>query len=250
MPAIVSAQQRPATPTHHTAPRHAAFWQVTPPERVGPYLYYVRQLPDRPHPCYMRRTERGAEEVVLDVNELARVHGDCVSVGQVGGPRRSSACQRGLTFNSHLSQPVWPRCAARGKGIHVMRLEGGVPETEENLHHFRQVFDCCLLLGVASAAAWQDGQVLCSTVPQQPFNLTKQALVKCVVDVLHNVRMRTISNSLPTATATSPASLATGEAVPLQPAACLHPGGRGWQRTVLRLHAGPAIWPAAATCST
>lgn len=69
---------------------------MTPPERVGPYLYYVRQLPDQPHPCYLRRPAEGdggsssssrgggeEEQVVLDVNELARVHGDSVAVGQV-----------------------------------------------------------------------------------------------------------------------------------------------------------------------
>ncbi|GAB4817005.1 hypothetical protein N2152v2_004051 [Parachlorella kessleri] len=70
--------------------------QVTPPERVGPYLYYVRQLPDRPHPCYMRRPAAGGgvEEVLLDVNELARVHGDAISVGQV----KLSRCHQRLAF--------------------------------------------------------------------------------------------------------------------------------------------------------
>ena len=62
-----------------------AYLQITPPERVGPYLYYVGQLPDQPHPCYMRKPAAGGgqEEVLLDVNALAIVHGEAISVGQV-----------------------------------------------------------------------------------------------------------------------------------------------------------------------
>lgn len=75
-----------------------------------------RQTPERPHPCYLRRrvgagvrsgsgsdggagaglsaaaaaapAAAGKEEVVLDVNELAAVHGDGISVGQVGVGQR------------------------------------------------------------------------------------------------------------------------------------------------------------------
>lgn len=76
--------------------------QVTAPERVCGHEYFVQQLPGRPHPCYMRcrlatdgssSSGGGGQEVVLDVNELAAVHGEYVQVGQVrqhwecgGGP--------------------------------------------------------------------------------------------------------------------------------------------------------------------
>lgn len=60
--------------------------QVSAPERVGGHEYYVQQLPGAPHPCYMRRAvgrPGAAPEVVLDLNELAAVHGEYVQVGQV-----------------------------------------------------------------------------------------------------------------------------------------------------------------------
>ncbi len=62
--------------------------QVSAPERVGGYEYYVQQLPSAPHPCYMRRAvgrPRAVPEVVLDLNELAAVHGEYVQVGQASG---------------------------------------------------------------------------------------------------------------------------------------------------------------------
>lgn len=72
----------------------ASSTQVSVPERVGGHEYYVEQLPDAPHPRYMRRpvpagmaagssSRGGAAEVVLDVNELATVHGEYVQVRQV-----------------------------------------------------------------------------------------------------------------------------------------------------------------------
>lgn len=66
--------------------------QITAPELVGGHEYWVEQLPGRPHPCYLRRAvappggqqaAAALPEVVLDVNELAAVHGEYVQVGQV-----------------------------------------------------------------------------------------------------------------------------------------------------------------------
>ncbi|KAL4425735.1 hypothetical protein ABPG75_009751 [Micractinium tetrahymenae] len=76
--------------------------QVSVPERVGGHEYYVEQLPGAPHPRYMRRPvlgglaadSAGAAEVVLDVNELAAVHGEYVQVGQM----KLSRCGRHLAF--------------------------------------------------------------------------------------------------------------------------------------------------------
>ena len=69
---------------------------VSAPERLGEHEYYVVQGADHPHPRYLRRRPGGqgaaAEEVVLDVNELARVHGDDIFVGQVRIPGLSRPC--------------------------------------------------------------------------------------------------------------------------------------------------------------
>ena len=107
---------------------------VSPPERVGAFEYYVQQLPGRPHPCYMRRpvgtagmtsVERAPAiavleqqqqqqqqqqqlaasaqaQVVLDVNELAAVHGPYVQVGQAsGGSQGASAGGASTPCRSH-----------------------------------------------------------------------------------------------------------------------------------------------------
>ncbi|EFN57461.1 hypothetical protein CHLNCDRAFT_51004 [Chlorella variabilis] len=89
--------------------------QVSAPERLGAYEYYVQQMPGRPHPCYMRRVAHVAAprslsfsstsnsrfsggapggEVVLDVNDLAAVHGEYVQVGQV----KLTRCGRHVAF--------------------------------------------------------------------------------------------------------------------------------------------------------
>lgn len=87
-PALGSVCPLPASfPT--LAPPAEPCRQVSAPERVGPHEYWVEQLPGRPHPRYLRRLVAGGQErqggppeVVLDVNELAAVHGDYVQVGQ------------------------------------------------------------------------------------------------------------------------------------------------------------------------
>ena len=64
---------------------------VSVPERIGDHEYYVRQTKGRPLPCYLRRRWSGSgvlhspqeETVVLDANELAKVHGEDISIGQV-----------------------------------------------------------------------------------------------------------------------------------------------------------------------
>lgn len=74
--------------------------QVSVPERVGGHEYYVEQLPGAPHPRYMRRpasagtaaVSSAAAEVVLDVNELAAVHGEYVQVGQVRWLKGTAVC--------------------------------------------------------------------------------------------------------------------------------------------------------------
>lgn len=92
-----------------------AHLQVSAPERLGAYEYYVQQMPGRPHPCYMRRVAHVAAprslsfsstsnsrfsggapggEVVLDVNDLAAVHGEYVQVGQV----KLTRCGRHVAF--------------------------------------------------------------------------------------------------------------------------------------------------------
>ena len=112
------------------------------PERVGDHEFFVQQLPGRPHPCYMRRRvaaasggssaacgqegppwqqlpqqqgqeqqqrhqeqgHGGAEgaEVVLDVNELAVVHGEYVQVGQVSHVfARLPACMLACLLRRH-----------------------------------------------------------------------------------------------------------------------------------------------------
>lgn len=75
------------------------------PERVGGHEYYVQQLPGAPHPCYMRRAvgqPEAAPEVVLDLNELAAVHGDYVQVGQA-----SSGLSAGLAVKGVLLCAAW-----------------------------------------------------------------------------------------------------------------------------------------------
>eukprot|EP00887_Chlorella_sp_A99_P000935 scaffold5.g935.t1 len=66
--------------------------QCSTPERVGEHEYYIRQTPERPLPCYLRYRMGGQgggqggrqdEKVVLDLNELAAVHGESISLGQL-----------------------------------------------------------------------------------------------------------------------------------------------------------------------
>jgi hypothetical protein len=82
--------------------------QVSVPERMGGYDYFVVQGPCQPHPCYMRRAVLPAQgtgsadsirkpnrdDVVLDLGQLAAVYGDRIQLQQVsckvahgGGPQ-------------------------------------------------------------------------------------------------------------------------------------------------------------------
>lgn len=66
---------------------------------MGGYEYYVQQLPGAPHPCYMRRAvgrPGAAPEVVLDLNELAAVHGEYVQVGQASGGLGAGLAAKGM----------------------------------------------------------------------------------------------------------------------------------------------------------
>ena len=119
--------------------------QATPAERVGGHEYWVVQSEAAPHPRYLRRQTAGGDagattgsssgstappQVVLDVNELAEVHGEYVSVGQVRGcsvalvgcsrtqPLATSqqlaepstcACPPGCMHAPYITPPIAPR---------------------------------------------------------------------------------------------------------------------------------------------
>ena len=62
------------------------------------YEYFSRQTQEKPLQAIIRRqldsNSKGGEEVVLDVNELARVYGDCISLGQL----KISKCEEYVVF--------------------------------------------------------------------------------------------------------------------------------------------------------
>lgn len=66
-------------------PNHAE----SPPERIGAFEYYVRQTSNKPLMHYLHRRWHSdgdvstSESTVLDMNELAKVHGDEIHVEDV-----------------------------------------------------------------------------------------------------------------------------------------------------------------------